>query len=497
MKMTASLIVILLALLGAGASQALAGQAGSNRPKPPIVYVATDGSGDFRCDGKDDQTEINQAVEYVQSHPGFTTVHLKGPATYWIRDTVFLGDNTILEGDRNSVLKLADHAQWPKLKGMIECKSAPRPTRNVTIRGFEVDGNRDNNRDVDPKTGQARSCGKGYDYLLLLFNAYDVTVNDMYLHDMFTDGIAFFHHRAYDHAAEKWIPIPKEDVYARVNSRFYNNRIVRCGHDGIYFMAVRQFEVHHNSILDNRTNSGVRPAGCNEYSIHHNTIGNDPKSGFSGNAGVQIQNGDAPADDAEIYENEIYRMGMGGIVVWNSKGAPFGSQKNLRIHHNRISDCNLAGIRLCGVHQTLIENNVLYGNHGDGIAHYYCYGPGHGGPPKPPTGSRYETIVRNNIIAHTLAAPPADSVWGKSGWLTPVSGYALNNYLSDTHAFLVEHNCLFNNLQGDYSKASSTLDLHVDPLLVDPENRDFHLRPDSPCRRAGRDGRDIGAYQDK
>lgn|GEM_PF-3759066 len=35
--------------------------------------------------------------------------------------------------------------------------------------------------------------------------------------------------------------------------------------------------------------------------------------------------------------------------------------------------------------------------------------------------------------------------------------------------------------------------LNQDPLLMDPENNDFHLSPDSPCIGAGRDGADIGA----
>ena len=53
--------------------------------KPPFtqlnntVYVAGDGSGNFNCDGRDDQVEINQALEYVAKNPKFSTVHLKGP----------------------------------------------------------------------------------------------------------------------------------------------------------------------------------------------------------------------------------------------------------------------------------------------------------------------------------------------------------------------------------------------------------------------------------
>ena len=56
----------------------------SAKPSGETVYVSTDGSGDFSCDGSDDQTEINKALAYVAENPQFTTVHLKGPNIYVI-----------------------------------------------------------------------------------------------------------------------------------------------------------------------------------------------------------------------------------------------------------------------------------------------------------------------------------------------------------------------------------------------------------------------------
>ena len=44
----------------------------SAMPSGTIVYVATNGSGDFNCDGSDDQVEINKALAYVAENP---TVH--------------------------------------------------------------------------------------------------------------------------------------------------------------------------------------------------------------------------------------------------------------------------------------------------------------------------------------------------------------------------------------------------------------------------------------
>ena len=53
-------------------------------PTAPIVYVAGDGSGDFNCDGKGDEVQINQALKFVAENSAYTTVHLRGPFTYTI-----------------------------------------------------------------------------------------------------------------------------------------------------------------------------------------------------------------------------------------------------------------------------------------------------------------------------------------------------------------------------------------------------------------------------
>ena len=84
-----------------------------------IVYVTTNGSGDFNCDGNDDQIEINKALAYVAENRQFTTVYLRGPNTYVISDSIFIGNNTVLEGDSTSVIKLKDKAGWKKEKPLI------------------------------------------------------------------------------------------------------------------------------------------------------------------------------------------------------------------------------------------------------------------------------------------------------------------------------------------------------------------------------------------
>ena len=81
-----------------------------------MLYVTTNGSGDFNCDGIDDQVEINKALAYVAENPQFTTVHLEGNTTYVISDSILIGSNTILEGDSTAVLKLEDKARLASRK---------------------------------------------------------------------------------------------------------------------------------------------------------------------------------------------------------------------------------------------------------------------------------------------------------------------------------------------------------------------------------------------
>ncbi len=111
--------------------------------KTPVVYVTNDGTGNFNTDGVDDHVEINQALDFVANNVDFTTVYLKGPATYWINNTLYISSNTILEGDSNAVVKLVDQAEWgTSFQPLITQKGTSG--NNITIRGFEVDGNRYN-----------------------------------------------------------------------------------------------------------------------------------------------------------------------------------------------------------------------------------------------------------------------------------------------------------------------------------------------------------------
>ena len=434
---------------------------------PPIVYVAGDGSGDYNTDGVADQVQINQALKFVAENDGYTTVYLKGPNTYVIDDTIFIGSNTILEGDSDAVVKLVDHADWEKYRSMICTIGNPGqaptyvPTYNIIIRGFEIDGNRANNEDWDSALGKNRYSGSHWYHMIYLINAYGVEIYDMNLHNNMMDAISMRHTGVSQH---KFV-----DVY----SKFYNNTIYDTGHDAIYIFNCDNVEVYNNDIIT-RTNAGVRTYNAKNILIRDNSIKGGNEGG--GGAGIQIGKTGAPlVTDIEIRDNVISGTTLSGIWVYGHGTYDFSTAKGVYIHNNLIYDTGASsgdrtsGIAVQGFSGTLIENNIIDDNNKDAISHRVF------SPIGTPPNSGYKTIVRNNIITST-----------KPHWNEPsTTGYGLNNDLSSTHSFISENNIMYNNANGDYRYSSSTKDIHADPMFVDPENRDYRLKSNSPFIDSG------------
>lgn len=399
-------------------------------PIPPVIYVAGDGSGNYNCDGKSDQIEINAALDFVAEHPEFTTVHLKGPNTFWIDEPIYISANTILEGDKDAVVKLVNHARWwKKYKPLIGQKGTVflvRPedqsvtTGNITIRGFELDGNRAN---------QSEPAGHGYYRMIQLQNCYNVTINDMYIHHGLADGIIITN------------PGPIMDI----NAKFYNNRIHYDGHDGIYVEYGENIEIYNNNITNTRTDAAIRVQNCNHVKIYNNIAGNAVDRRISGVAAVHVENrGDVPVNDIEIYNNFFY-----GNQNWHSiwlervkKGCPadLNTHTGVYIHNNVISQYKLAGIGIYGFNNTRIENNIIeISTEGAGIAFYR-------GDPVNTSSSGFITYVKNNIIIRNAT-------------------YGIDNQAPDIHTFVSNYNCIYGNIRGNYNNVMSKTDIYTDPLL--------------------------------
>ena len=407
----------------------------SAKPSGKIVYVATNGSGDFNCDGIDDQVEINEALAYVAENPQFTTVYLRGPGTYVISNSIFIGSNTVLKGDSTSVIKLKNKAGWKADKPLItQMDSAGN--HDITIKGFEINGNHDNNSD--------KSNGKGYYNLMYFVNSENIQVHDTYMHDSYGDGLK---------------------VSKGSNIQFYNNRVYKLGHDGLYIIFSSNVEAWNNNITC-RTNSGLRIYNTNHVKFHNNIINSEGEGG----AGIEVQKSDPSTimDDIEICNNLLNRTNACGIWI-TGYGPKYSkdSAKDVYIHHNKFYKTGTdlgadwaGGVVLNGFQDTLIENNLFDGCYGAAIAHKDVTDE-FSAP-----GSGYTTIVKNNIIINTQPSPAA----GK--------GYAIYNKLKKTHSFILENNCLSNNAGGNYLYANSTLDVEVDPGFVEQVSKNESMKKD-------------------
>jgi len=409
------------------------------RTPAPMIYVAGDGSGDFDCDGKDDHVQINEALKFVAENPEYTTVHLKGPFTYVIDDTLLIGSNTILEGESGVKIKLVDHAGWATMKPMIHQMSSSG-NDNIVIRDLEINGNHDGNTEVER--------GDGYYNMIYFLHCDNVKVYSMLMHDGHGDGLR---------------------IKYGENIQFYNNTIYKLGHDGLFAIECQNVEAWNNRITC-RTNSGLRIWNSNHVKFHDNVI--DSFYHWSaGSSGIQIEETAGTVDDLEIYDNTINNTYGPGIWLFNYDSSSTGEEaRNVHICHNIFYNTGtnpdidwVGGIVTSGFHDTLIESNVFDSVYHAAIVHMYPTGYATDLSPK---GTGYTTIVRNNIITNTLkrAKDPGGT------------GYGVINYLSGTHEFVLENNCFYNNTAGDYKNANSTTDIHVNPLFVDPKNHDYHLQ---------------------
>ena len=406
-------------------------------PKPPVVYVAGDGSGNYNCDGESDQIEINAALDFVAAHPEYTTVYLKGANTFWIDEPIYISANTTLEGDKNAIVKLIDHANWKKQfkpligqKGTIFEEIMPDQsvtTGNITIRGFELNGNRAN---------QSEPSGHSYYRMIQLQNCYNVTINDMYIHNGLADGIIL----------EFGVDVNKNENIYNINSRFFNNRIHYDGHDGIYVGQATNFEIYNNNITNTRTDASIRVQNCNNLKIYNNIAGLAPDRQMAGSAAVHVMNrGDVHVDNIEIYDNFFY-----GNQVWHciwlerlSKGGAgtLNSHAGVYIHNNVISQSKLAGIGIYGFNNTRIENNLIEISAQDaGITFYQ-------GDLVNTSLSGFTTYVKNNIIVRNAT-------------------YGIDNQKPAIHSFISEYNCINGNIIGNYHNATSSTDIYSDPMLA-------------------------------
>lgn len=421
------------------------------------IYVSRDGSGEFNCDGIDDQVQINAAFEKLSSSGGkYTSVYLK-KGTYVISAPINkIVSNSIFEGDDGAILKLKDHAGWNATR--INSKNQYDPligsnrvaVENIEIKCFEMDINFTNNLSDtsfncyvpggnwsnkltynDNLSGcESRSAdrmyGLGY-YTAIYFNhSSKISVHDMYLRDGANDGV-------------------KLEFCSDV--KVYDNLIYKMGHEGVFFAGGSNIDIYGNRVVD-RINNAFRTQNSSNISIHDNIITSVGNDEHGSGPGIQVDSG----SNVIIYRNLIYKTSGPGVYV-------YGAASNINIHHNVFTETGVsyainyaAGVLSSGSGVT-IENNVF-----DRVYQAAIYIQG---------GA---ATALNNIIVGTQ-----QGTGGSAG-----SYYGIKR---TGGSIVSKYNCFYQNGGGNYSSGVSnqTGDFEANPIFADisssdPEKRDYHLQ---------------------
>ncbi|KYH41315.1 MAG: Disaggregatase related protein [Candidatus Bathyarchaeota archaeon B26-1] len=326
------------------------------------IVVATDGTGDYNCDGVNDEYEINAAIESL-SRIGGGTVHLK-EGNYIIDGSVVLAHNIIFEGEGQdrTYIKLKD---WNNREywGLFVLDRVS----NVTVKDFTLDGNKHRQR-----------VSKGIDSDIDGFRtswSHDIVIQRVKLMNLWTDGFQFVH---------------SDDCVVEDSS------VIQAGHDGFMLIYCEKIKVINSYVYASGTgNAGIRLYECsfclverNYFNVYGFGILINPQGGVPCGNNVYKYNimygnyRDTPA--IAIYargtpiENELF---IGNIIVRSvyhgvrllatEEGG--SSIKNVTFINNVIYGAKRSGIILEGktksitnilVKNCIIANNGEYGIYG-------------------------------------------------------------------------------------------------------------------------------------
>jgi hypothetical protein len=261
------------------------------------ITVSGDGSGNFICDGKDDQVQINKALDYAANNPG-TTVHLKGQFTYYISDTLKISSDTVLEGDSGVKIKLAPglsvwggrSSKITDEKAMIMIKD--NYATNIIIKNLIIDGSQS---DYYSNIRLGTSC---YNMATL------IGCNKLTIHDV-----------TFQNGCNDAVLINKcNDV------RIDKVAINKCGHDGISAYDVTGIKVT-NSRFVNRTNSS-----CRFYQVTNGVFAkNECTTSGGGYAGLELE---GTVSNTEVYGNNFHDLAGPAIAHVHT------NEINVNIHDN-------------------------------------------------------------------------------------------------------------------------------------------------------------------
>jgi hypothetical protein len=187
-------------------------------------------------------------------------------------------------------------------------------SKNISGNGFEFSG-----ITFDGNSGsQTVPLGKGYFNLIGFSGASDISIHDINLHDSNGDMARLTNVK---------------------NVRYYNNKVIRCGHDGFYVDKGTNIEAWNN-YTELRTNSALRLRHVQNGHLWDNEIVNLIGSGASC-PGIQIEVSTEGMKSSNILieKNKLSKTFGPGIWVICRKSKDVSAATSLTIKNNLFIDC--------------------------------------------------------------------------------------------------------------------------------------------------------------
>lgn len=289
-----------------------------------IIYIDTDGSGDYNCDGTDDQIEINYAIDNASAHDIIQinssiyniTGSTGGIYIHSLNNLTFQG-----EGIGNTILNLVD---------------AEVPGQMFTV----------------------------YNSTFIKIDKFTITSPYSYVAN--TGGCGLYINYA-DNSTFSNLWVEKTNIAVNVREDSHYNTFIDSvyTHNGAAFGMMGQTTHNtHNIVSNNVMNHSYRWMGLDLNAGNHLNIISNNIVHDSANAGIKVY---CASWGNTFTNNTVYSNGQYGFQVFG--GGHTAGYPNKFIN-NTVYDNDYAGFYFNSNYKnngTLIRNNLIYENNGHGI----------------------------------------------------------------------------------------------------------------------------------
>lgn len=328
------------------------------------IVVATDGSGDYNCDGTDDQTELNEAINNLPAGGGIVRVK-KG--TYLLTGVVEISkNNVIFEGEGpGTIIRAANNSNLSDVfrigNGGVTGYS------NICVRDLMIDGNGANQSAGNASPLVIWGAAGAKHTRLCIENCYltgsrldcmkliaveDGVIKNNFIYSNTGTGIGLFSSSQYNTIFGNVLASNTYGLYDNAcNYNTISGNVVRNNTYGIYVASGWRENISGNTFFTS-TNYGVYLVGAQRVTVTGNNFYGDSWSIVVGNSS-SITKYNVITGNVIAYPSTI------GIALYYGSGTTI---------HNVVSGNHIFGPGQHGIYVYASSFNTIVGNAIDGAS---------------------------------------------------------------------------------------------------------------------------------